>query len=98
MHRIHIALNPNTSNMVRKNFSGGLNSLLGEAQITEHEAEQEKIKEVRTTIYLPQELADKIKCLAYWDRITIKEIVTSSLQATISEYEKNQGKPISRKG
>jgi hypothetical protein len=99
--------------MSKKNFTGGLNSLLGDQpdkpkrgrpvtqtkEITKSSQEGTKEKETRATFIVNEELLDKLKAIAYWDRKLIKEVVDTALQDAIGKYEKKNGdiKPIPKK-
>ena len=95
--------------MSKKNFSGGLNSLLGESQnkpkvgrpitqtkvITKSSQQGTKESETRATFIVKEELLDKVKDIAYWDRKLIKDVINSALE----DYIKAKGiiKPIPNK-
>ena len=98
--------------MSKKNFTGGLNSLLGDndkpkrgipktstREITKSSQEGTKEKETRATFIVNEELLDKLKAIAYWDRKLIKEVVDTALQEAVAKYEKKNGdiKPIPKK-
>ena len=99
--------------MNKKNFTGGLNSLLGDQpekpkrgrpvtqtkEITKSSQEGTKEKETRATFIVNEELLDKLKAIAYWDRVLIKDVVNTALQETVAKYEKKNGdiKPIPKK-
>jgi hypothetical protein len=102
--------------MSKKNFTGGLSSLLGEnnkedkttkvgrpktqfKKITKSSQEGTKENETRATFIVNEELLDKLKALAYWDRKLIKEVVNTALQDAIDKHEKKSGeiKPIPKK-
>jgi len=99
--------------MSKKNFTGGLNSLLGDQpekpkrgrpvtqtkEITKSSQEGTKENETRATFIINEELLDKLKAIAYWDRVLIKEVVNTALQETVAKYEKKNGdiKPIPKK-
>jgi hypothetical protein len=99
--------------MSKKNFTGGLNSLLGDQpdkpkrgrpvtqtkEITKSSQEGTKEKETRATFIVNEELLEKLKAIAYWDRKLIKEVVDTALQDAIGKYEKKNGdiKPIPKK-
>ena len=99
--------------MSKKNFTGGLNSLLGDQpekpkrgrpvtqtkEITKSSQEGTKENETRATFIINEELLDKLKAIAYWDRVLIKDVVNTALQETIAKYEKKSGdiKPIPKK-
>jgi hypothetical protein len=99
--------------MNKKNFTGGLNSLLGELQdkpkrgrptkqtkeITKSSQQGTKEGETRATFIINEELLDKLKAIAYWDRVMIKDVINTALQEAVAKYEKKSGeiKPIPTK-
>ena len=99
--------------MSKKNFTGGLNSLLGDQQekpkrgrpvtqtkeITKSSQEGTKEKETRATFIVNEDLLEKLKAIAYWDRVLIKDVVNTALQEIVVKYEKKNGdiKPIPKK-
>ena len=102
--------------MSKKNFTGGLSSLLGEAkvedktakvgrpktqfkEITKSSQEGTKENETRATFIVNEELLDKLKAIAYWERILIKDVINTALLDAIEKHEKKNGdiKPIPKK-
>ena len=99
--------------MSKKNFTGGLGSLLGDMPektkrgrpktqnkiVTKSSQEGTKENETRATFIINEELLEKLKAIAYWDRVLIKEVINNSLQETVLKYEKKNGdiKPIPNK-
>lgn len=106
--------------MSKKNFTGGLNSLLGETSkgdnpvmdkakvgrpktstkvISKSSQEGTKENETRATFIVNEELLDKLKAIAYWDRVMIKEVINIALEEAVSKYEKKNGaiNPIPKK-
>lgn len=99
--------------MSKKDFTGGLNSLLGDQpekpkrgrpvtqtkEITKSSQEGTKEKETRATFIVNEELLDKLKAIAYWDRVLIKDVVNTALQDIVDKYEEKNGviKPIPNK-
>jgi hypothetical protein len=99
--------------MNKKNFSGGLNSLLGEQpekkkvgrpttqfkEVTKSSQEGTKEGETRATFIVNEELLDKLKAVAYWDRLRIKDVINQALADAVTKYEKKNGelKPIPKK-
>ena len=99
--------------MSKKTFTGGLNSLLGEnsdsikrgrpitqtKEITKSSQEGTKENETRATFIVDEALLDKLKAIAYWDRVLIKDGLNSALQDAVDKYEKKNGniKPIPKK-
>ncbi len=99
--------------MSKKNFTGGLSSLLGDQpekpkrgrpktstrEITKSSQEGTKENETRATFILNEALLEKLKAIAYWDRSLIKEVVNTALQEAVDKYEQANGKikPIPKK-
>jgi hypothetical protein len=99
--------------MSKKNFTGGLNSLLGDQvdkpkrgrpvtqtkEITKSSQEGTKENETRATFIVNEDLLEKLKAIAYWDRVLIKDVVNTALQEAVDKYEKKSGaiKPIPKK-
>jgi hypothetical protein len=102
--------------MSKKNFSGGLSSLLGEnnkeakatkvgrpktqfKEITKSSQEGTKENETRATFIVNEELLDKLKAIAYWDRVLIKDVINTALLDAVAKHEKKSGeiKPIPKK-
>jgi hypothetical protein len=98
--------------MAKKNFSGGLNSLLGDTKetqkpkaeeapaVAEPKAKKEitktsqigtKAKETRATFIVNEDLLEKMKSIAYWDRVLIKDIINQAFEEHITRYEKKNG-------
>lgn len=101
--------------MSKKSFTGGLSSLLGEnpkptkksrgrpktqtKKITKSSQEGTRENETRATFIVNEELLDKLKAVAYWERVMIKDIIDRALKEAIYIYEKKNGtvKPIPKK-
>jgi hypothetical protein len=99
--------------MSKKNFTGGLSSLLGEMpekpkrgrpvtqtkEITKSSQEGTKENETRATFIVNEDLLEKLKAIAYWDRALIKEVINQALKDAIDKYEKKNGsiKPVPNK-
>ena len=49
------------------------------------------VKETRATFIVNEDLLEKMKAVAYWDRVLIKDIVNSAFEEFISRYEKKNG-------
>ncbi len=92
--------------MSKKNFTGGLNSLLGETpeepkktgrpntaekEITKTSQEGTKQSETRATFIVNEEQLEKLKSIAYWDRLLIKDVVAQALEDYLTKYEKKNG-------
>jgi hypothetical protein len=103
-----------TATMSKKDFAGGLNSLLGEMPdrlskrgrpktqtkvVTKSSQQGTKENETRATFILNEDLLDKLKAIAYWERVFIKEVVNAALEEAIAKYEKKNGpvKPLPKK-
>lgn len=91
--------------MSKKNFTGGLSSLLGDQpdqpkrgrpvtqtkEITKSSQEGTRENETRATFIVNEALLDKLKAIAYWDRVLIKDVVNTALAETVERYEKKNG-------
>jgi hypothetical protein len=55
--------------------------------------------ETRATFIINEDLLEKLKAIAYWDRLLIKDVINTALQETVAKYEKKSGaiKPIPKK-
>ncbi len=96
--------------MSKKDFSGGLSSLLGEQpkkakagrpvtqtkEITKSSQEGTKEHETRATFIVREELLENIKNIAYWERKQIKEVIHTALQEAVDKYVKHQGQILPR--
>ncbi len=90
--------------MSKKNFSGGLNSLLGDQpkkskagrpvtqtkEITKSSQEGTKENETRATFIVKEDLLEKLKAIAYWERILVKDVLNTALQEYV---DKKKPKP-----
>ena len=76
----------------------GLGSLIGEEpvrkkgrpitqtkEITSSSQEGTKENETRATLLINIELLDKLKALAYWDRVLIKDVVNTAIQEYVDK-------------
>lgn len=60
-------------------------------EITKSSQQGTKEEETRATFIVKEELLDKLKAIAYWERAMIKEIINSALQEYVDRYEKKNG-------
>jgi hypothetical protein len=90
--------------MSKKDFKGGLGSLLGDTptpkvgrpktstrEITKSSQEGTKENETRATFIVNEDLLDKLKAIAYWERILIKDVINNAMGQYIDEYENKNG-------
>ncbi|MGK7898856.1 MAG: hypothetical protein AB4372_35880 [Xenococcus sp. (in: cyanobacteria)] len=83
--------------MAKKTFRGGIDSVLGESNVekattqTKRKPDAPQPGEKRATFHINEELLEKIKAIAYWDRLTIKEIVNDAFAKYVESYEKKNG-------
>lgn len=101
--------------MSKKDFKGGLGSLLGDnndekkpkrgrpktqfKEITKSSQEGTKTEETRATFIVNEELLEKLKAIAYWERSLIKDEINKALEDRVAKYEKKNGEvqPIPKK-
>lgn len=98
--------------MSKKNFAGGLDSLLGDEplkpqgrpktktrEITKTSQEGLKENETRATFIVKEDTLEKLKAIAYWERLLHKEVAALALEKYVADYEKKNGeiKPVPKK-
>ena len=99
--------------MSKKDFTGGLSSILGEQpqrpkrgrpttstrEITKTSQEGTLPGETRATFIVREETLEKLKAVAYWDRLLIKEVFNNAIEEAVARYEKKNGpiQPIPKK-
>jgi hypothetical protein len=67
--------------------------------VTKSTQEGTKEGEARATFIVREDLLEKVKLLAYWERVKIKDVLNDALAEHINRYEKKSGelKPIPKK-
>lgn len=95
--------------MSKKDFKGGFTDLLGDnkpkvgrpkdlSKRKPEKSSQEGTKndETRATFIVREDLLEKVKALAYWEREQIKQTIDKALQGYVDKYENKNGdiKPI----
>jgi len=73
--------------MAKKSFSGGLNTILGEigndktttSAKTTSKVLDHILDDTRVTFVLPEELVEKLRAVAYWKRMHIRQVVEEAL-------------------
>lgn len=94
----------------KKDFTGGLSSLLGETpvpapvetsaksklekevrEITKTSQIGTKPNETRATFIVNEQDLEKVKAIAYWDRVDIKEVVAFAFSDYLRSYEQANG-------
>jgi len=79
--------------MSKKDFSKGLDSLLGEGSTTKKaKPAQSKTKEVRATFIIDEEKLEKIKSIAHGEGVLIKDVLDKALGSSIKRWEAKHGK------
>lgn len=94
--------------------AGGINSLIGDTseepakrgrpktstrEVTKTSQEGTKESETRATFIVSEDLLDKCKAIAYWDRVLIKDVIGIALQDYVDKYRRENGeiKPVPKK-
>jgi hypothetical protein len=90
--------------MAKKTFANGLGSLLGENKAAPPVADQPTLSrkttssqegtkdgETRATFIVNERNLQKLKDLAYWERLSIKDVINAAISEHISRYEKERG-------
>ncbi|MBO0953140.1 hypothetical protein [Fibrella forsythiae] len=90
----------------KKDFTGGLSSLLGETpqleakpailpktvkEITKTSQIGTKEEETRATFIVNEGMLEKIKAIAYWERLQIKDVISTAFSEYLASYEKKNG-------
>jgi hypothetical protein len=67
--------------------------------VSKSSQEGTKENETRATFIVKEDLLEKLKAIAYWDRVLIKEVINPALEEAVSKYERKNGeiKPIPKK-
>ena len=86
---------------------GGIATLMGEIDtdntksnqlkkkiITKTSQEGTKENETRATFIVNEDLLEKIKAMAYWERKLLKDIINSSIEDTLAKYIKKNGEIV----
>lgn len=87
--------------MSKKNFKGGLDSLLG-GEATRNAPEQKALeeaptetegkgKDIRATFIVDEDLHEKVKAIAYFERENIKDTLDKALREYTGAYESKNG-------
>ncbi len=50
-----------------------------------------KEEEIRATFIVNESLLEKVKAIAYWDRVQIKNVIADALVTYINQYETKNG-------
>ena len=59
--------------------------------ITKSSQEGTKENETRATFIVNEELLEKLKAIAYWDRVLVKEVINTALEEAVEKYTKKKG-------
>ena len=76
---------------VEKNPKGAGRPRTQFREITKESQRGVKDDETRATFIVNEELLEKLKAIAYWERIQIKEVVNKAFSEAINKYEKKNG-------
>ena len=90
--------------MAKKQFTSNFQDIFKPTDVIEpilstpqneiHREIDENEKVVRTTILLKESTYNKIKAIAYWERVQIKDILDKALQSIICNYSEDQMEEI----
>lgn len=80
--------------MAKKNFKGGLDSLLQNttganpnvSTTLSPQNNSTKPNELRATFIVREDYLEKIKAVAYWDRILVKDVMNIALGQYLEKY------------
>ncbi len=89
--------------MTKKTFKTGLDALIGEKkkgpgrpktstrQTTKSSQEGTKPGMTRATFILHEDKLEKLKAIAYWDRVRIMDVVGTAIDEYLTRYEEEKG-------
>ena len=77
--------------MSKKNFTANFDALLGEERATQKQRDQQEPARSVTTIITDPETLQKIRGIAYWERIRIRDVINQALKTYIANYEATRG-------
>jgi hypothetical protein len=77
--------------MSKKDFKTGFDALLGEKKNTPNSDLKEEVNIVVTTIKTDVETLQKLRGIAYWERIKLKEVINAAFKDYINNYEATKG-------
>jgi ribose 1,5-bisphosphokinase PhnN len=95
--------------MAGKTFKGGMDSLLGASrnltkkrgrpkvntrEITKTSQAGTKLGETRATFIMNEDQLEKVKALAYWDRVSIKDILSQAIDAYLTKRKADLTKAV----
>ena len=60
-------------------------------EITKSSQEGTKLNETRATFIVNEVILEKLKDMAYWERLKIKEVIAAALEDAVSKYETEKG-------
>jgi hypothetical protein len=80
--------------MAKKDFKGGLDSLLQNTvnpdknlvQKTISEPISNKPSEIRATFIVREDYLEKMKAVAYWDRLLVKDVINTAIGEYLHRY------------
>jgi hypothetical protein len=93
-----------------KNFKGGMDSLLGETNgkgspkrgrpktnfkvVTKTSAAGTKPGEIRATFIINEAQLESVKALAYWERLSIKDVLAQAIEAHLASKKRELPKAV----
>jgi hypothetical protein len=87
--------------VAKKNFKGGLDSLLQSTTTSTNippvvsKSDNVKPNELRATFIVREDYLEKIKAVAYWDRLLVKDVINTAIGQYIEKY--GNIKPVPQK-
>ena len=91
----------------KPNFKGSLNDLINDMKEETPELKAARPKSAkglreglnRFSIVLPVALLDDLRAVAYWNQLTVKEVISQFLESGLERYKEKHGeiKPIPNK-
>ena len=75
--------------MSKKAFGSGIDAIFNKNKTDKSVAETHKQKnqDIRTTVVLDSDLLEIVKAISYWERKSLRQIITESLNKKISSID-----------
>lgn len=81
---------------LKDNIEKGINIVSDASSIRPSVEEGLNEEETRATFIVKKELLEKVKDIAYWERVRIKDVVNLALEKVVKKYDKNNQRRFKR--
>jgi hypothetical protein len=81
---------------LKDNIEKGINIIPDDIKIRPSVEEGLNEEETRATFIIKKELLEKVKDIAYWERVRIKDVINLALEKVVKKYDKNNQRKLKR--